>query len=178
MTLRSRSLLTVYCGVLVCTWMAAQSQSSTHGFKVKTIGPAKEPPSAQQMVVPYWTLEPGWDTELEVRNNMAQQKLTIIPVLRTPEGQEVPLSAVTLAPDQSVSVDLRDAVSQSHPELVGHLGSYGSIVFRFNGFATANMFAAAMVKRDGRPIDFHFDGREANSDYNSAGIAGIWWLPR
>ena len=87
------------------------------------------------------------------------------------------MAAVTLAPDQSVSVDLRDAVTQSHPELVGHLGSYGSILFRFNGFATANMFAAAMVKRDGGPIDFHFDGREVNSELNSGGVEGIWWLP-
>jgi len=79
MTLRSNFVLVVCCGALTCLSVFAQSQSHTHGYKVKIIGPAKEPPSAQQMVVPYWTLESGWDTELEVRNNMAQQKLTITP---------------------------------------------------------------------------------------------------
>jgi len=146
MTLRSRLLLVVFCGIFACSYATAQSQAPTRGFKVKTIGPAKEPPTAQEMVVPYWSLEPGWNTELEMRNNMAQRKLMVTPVLRMANGQEFPLAAVTLEPDQSVSVDLRDVVGQSHPELAGHPGSYGSVVFRFNGLASANMFAGRVAR--------------------------------
>lgn len=39
-------------------------------------------PKAQEQFAPYWTSEPGWHTELQLRNNLAAQSLTVIPVLR------------------------------------------------------------------------------------------------
>ena len=53
--------------------------------------PAKWTPAPQELYAPYWTLEPGWTTELEMRNNLARRDLQITPVLRTPDGVEVSL---------------------------------------------------------------------------------------
>jgi hypothetical protein len=51
------------------------------------------------------------------------------------------------------------------------------VVFRFDGLYPDNLFAATIVRREGEPIDFHFDGQENGPNYNSGGIEGMWWLP-
>jgi hypothetical protein len=53
------------------------------------------------------------------------------------------------------------------------VGSFGSVVFRFVGTGAANGFAAALVRREGHPIDFHFDA----DDRGSSAFEGMWWLP-
>ncbi len=127
----------------------------------------------QELFAPYWTLEPGWSTELEMRNNVPWHDLRMTPVLRTPDGVEVPLAPVNLKPEEIVSLNLRTAVAAAKPELLDKMGSFGSVVFRFDGSAAANGFAAAVVRRDGHPIDFHFDAEGSSSN----AVEGMWWLP-
>ena len=80
--------------------------------------PGSGPKLPQEMFAPYWTLEPGWDSELELRNNLPFASLTVRPVLRTPAGAEVELSPVTLAPNEVRDVDLRESVAQVAPSLI------------------------------------------------------------
>jgi hypothetical protein len=68
---------------------------------------------------------------------------------------------------------LREAVASVKPELLDRTGSFGSVSFRFDGTAAANGFAAAIVRHEGHPIDFHFDA-EGNAATSSE---GVWWLP-
>jgi hypothetical protein len=39
------------------------------------------------------------------------------------------------------------------------------------------IYGASIVRREGHPIDFHFDVEDSGSEYSSSGIEGIWWLP-
>lgn len=142
------------------------------------VGLAEWKPTQQEVSTSYWTLEPGWNTELEIRNNLAERKLTVTPVLRTAGGREIALPDVVLASDEVTSIDLSDALAKVAPELPGRVGSFGSAAVRFAGLNDRNVFAASMVYREGHPIDFHFDGYDAASnDGYFSGIEGIWWLP-
>jgi hypothetical protein len=141
-----------------------------------SVGPAKWEPSPQEVSTAYWTLEPSWNTELEMRNNLRYRELTVTPVLRSADGQEASLSPVTISPQHVVSLDLR-SLAQNDPNILNNVGSFGSAVFRFNGLDAPNLFAAAIVQREGRPIDFHFDAADTGSSYSSGGIEGMWWLP-
>lgn len=140
------------------------------------VGPAKWTPAPQEVSVAYWTLEPGWNTNLEMRNNLRSRELTITPVLRAATGQELSLAPVTVAAQHVVALDLRK-LAQVDPKILTYLGSFGSAVFRFDGLYPDNLFAASIVRREGEPIDFHFDGQENGPTYNSGGIEGMWWLP-
>lgn len=40
----------------------------------KSPAPPPRPAKPQELVVPFWTLEPGWATHLELRNNLAQRR--------------------------------------------------------------------------------------------------------
>jgi hypothetical protein len=155
----------------------AQTEPPQHPPRPIVVGPAKWKPAPQELSAAYWTLEPGWDTTLEMRNNVRYWELTVTPVLRTAAGQEIALTPVTVAPQNVVAIDLRN-VSQRDPNSATYVGSFGSVVFRFNGLNASNVFAATIVRREGQPIDFHFDADQAGSPaYLSGGIEGIWWLP-
>ena len=140
--------------------------------------PAKWSPKAQEMFVSYWTLEPGWSTELEVRNNIAHRDLTVTPVLRTMAGTEIILTPVTVPPEHVAAIDLRQAISSTAPELLDRADSYGSVVCRYSSNSGSNVFAATMVQRNGTPIAFHFDEEPIDAEWNAGSMESIWWLPR
>ena len=143
-----------------------------------TVALADWKPTQQEVIACYWSLEPGWNTELEIRNNLAKRQLTVTPVLRTAAGREIALPDIILASEEVTSINLQQAVEKVAPELVNHMGSFGSAAVRFAGLNDRNVFAASMVYREGHPIDFHFDGYDAASnDGYFSGIEGIWWLP-
>jgi len=164
--------------ILPLAWAYAEGQAGppAHPPRPKMVGPAKWNPSQQEVSAAYWTLEPGWNTDLEMRNNLGFHELTVTPVLRVSTGQEIPLAPVTVAAQHIVSLDLRSLV-QSQAQILNGPGSFGSVAFRFSGLDSANLFAATIVRRGGQPIDFHFDADDAGPVYHSGGIEGIWWIP-
>jgi hypothetical protein len=86
--------------------LCAQSSPPKHPPRPKVVGPAKWEPSSQELSAAYWTLEPGWNTDVEMRNNLISRELTITPVLRSALGQETSLAPVTVAAQHIVSLDL------------------------------------------------------------------------
>jgi len=53
----------------VIAFSAAQAQRLT---------PTQHPPAGpQEVFAPYWTTEPGWETELQLKNNLASGRLTV-----------------------------------------------------------------------------------------------------
>jgi hypothetical protein len=114
-------------------------------------------------------LEAGWNTDVEMRNNLTSRELTVTPVLRSASGQEVALAPVTVAAQHVISLDLRN-LAQSQPQILNDAGSFGSVAFRFSGLNPSNLFAATVVRREGQPIDFHFD-----ADQGGKSALLNWW---
>ena len=157
--------------------VCAQSAPPPHPPRPKLLGPADWKPSPQSVSAAYWTLESGWNTDLEMRNNLRSRELTVTPVLRTAAGQELSLAPVTVAAQHVVSLNLRN-LAATDPRILNYSGSFGSAAFRFNGMSAVNVFAATIVHHEGQPIDFHFDADEAGAAYyKMGGLEGIWWLP-
>jgi hypothetical protein len=152
---------------------AVLAQSSQQGPSPQQL--AKPPqPADQEQFVSYWTTEPGWNTELHLRNNLESSDLTVAPALRTANGMETALPAVTIKPGDVVSLDLYDTLMKAAPSLVG---AWGSLVLRYNAVVHHALYAAAMVRADGRPIAYHLDGHGQGSKYEVGSREGIWWLP-
>jgi len=128
----------------------------------------------QQQFLPYWTTETGWATELQLRNNLAGHSLVVTPYLRTSEGTEIALAAVTLRPHEVQSIDLDTAIPAGEPQLVG---TYGSVVLRYHSNSLRNLYAASMLRTVGHPIAFHVDATGEIQNYEAASREGIWWLP-
>lgn len=118
--------------------------------------------SPQQLVVPYWTTEPGWNTQIEIRNNRRNKPISVQTVLRLTDGTSVTLPAITIDPAESKPVDLGLAVAAIASANVRSLPMYGSALLQFDANSSANVFAAAIVRRVGQPIAFHFDTLDPN----------------
>ena len=90
--------------VLFSSSLYAQSGAPPHPPRPTLVGPAKWEPSSQEISAAYWTLEAGWNTDVEMRNNLTSRELTVTPVLRSASGQEVALAPVTVAAQHVVSL--------------------------------------------------------------------------
>jgi len=141
-------------------------------------------PRPQEVFAPYWTSEPGWTTELQLRNNLTSGSLTVTPVLRVASGQEIPFDPVAIPSNASVSVWVNEQLLSHASQLLGQPGSYGSVVFRFISPNAENLFATAVPSMNAEPIAFPVGAHRAWAAQdplrrNRAGsLEGMWWIPR
>src|SRR5713226_1001856 len=134
------------------------------------------PPADQEQIVPYWTTETGWMSELQLRNNAVGQDVTVTPVLRLPNGTETTLAPVTIKPQEVKAIDLDAAIAAAAaPQLVG---TYGSVALRYHSISNRNLYAALMVRNIGHPFAFHIDATGESQDLQAGSREGIWWLPK
>ncbi len=159
-----RSLL-LLCLALLLAPVAAPQQS-----------PSRPPPAPvdQEQIVPYWTTETGWTSELQLRNNQVGLDLTVTPVLRTAYGAETTLAPATIKPQEVKSIDLDAAVGTAAPQLVG---TYGSLALRYRSPGSRSLYASVMVRNIGHPFVFHIDATVETQD-QAGSREGIWWLPK
>jgi len=95
------TLLCLFVTLAPCSrWALAQNSHAASD------GPRSGPNSASarhselqnfEQYVSYWTTEPGWRTELQLRNNLDPGELTVTPALRSADGTE------TTSPDLIVT---------------------------------------------------------------------------
>jgi hypothetical protein len=96
---------------------AAQSQASQRHAQIAA---AKViPPQSFEQIVPYWTAESGWHTELQLRNNLISDSLTVTPILASADGTETPLNDVTVLPGEVKTIDLHRALAEVNSTLAG-----------------------------------------------------------
>lgn len=149
-------------------------------FSATWVRAEKPTPKPQESFAPYWTAEPGWETELQLRNNLATGQLTVIPLLRLASGREIPLDSVTIDSNDAVSVPVADALAKHAPELLNQPGVFGSVAFRYTSLHARNLSVAVMVHMHGQPIGFHIDSypvAKGGKDGSERGgsLEGIWW---
>jgi hypothetical protein len=137
-------------------------------------------PKSQESFAPYWTSEPGWTTELQLKNNLPSTPLTVTPVLRLASGNEILLDPATIPPNSSVSVSVNEELLAHASDLLSQPGSYGSVVFRYTSPSAGNLYADVLLSIHGEPISFPMVARAESAIPVSPGssLEGIWWQPR
>jgi hypothetical protein len=131
-----------------------------------------------EQFAPYWTAEGGWHTDLQLRNNLAADSLTVRPSLRTSDGTETALKPVTLLPGEVRSINLMDALAEINSNLAGQANAYGSIALRYTAKAMRNLYGSVMVHDTGYPVMYHLDAVNQAPAWKSGSREGIWWLPK
>jgi hypothetical protein len=137
----------------------------------------KPTPKPQESFAPYWTTEPGWSTELQLKNNLAAAPLTVTPVLRLADGREISLDPVTIASNAVESVDV-NATLANRPNPFSGTPMYGSVSFRYTSKHAKNLYAAVMIHRHGEPIGYHVDAWPVYTEPRPGSREGVWWQPR
>jgi hypothetical protein len=164
-------ILSTMPGATLPSYLAGQTANQTSR-------PHRDRPSiANESFAPYWTAEPGWHTELQLRNNLQDSQLEVTPLLRLADGGTVKLAAVTVPASHAVSVDVKDQLMLVAPDIVNKNGSFGSVTFSYTSPGAKNLYAAVMVHMDGRPIGYHVDAFPLSKTSRETTREGIWWLP-
>jgi hypothetical protein len=169
----------VLSALLTCTLSVGQDlqdpearQADTpQSHAVKRIHPIRE----FEQFAAYWTEEPGWHTELQLRNNPAAGELVVTPSLRSPDGTELQLAPVTIPPGDVANVPVHESLMNSRS---GFTATYGSVVFHYRAPVIKALNAVAMIHLEGKPIGFHVDAYPQASRWVTGSREGIWWLPR
>jgi hypothetical protein len=131
-----------------------------------------------EVVAGYWSVEPGWHTELELGNNLTSRSLVVRTTLTTFQGTEIDLDPITVAPGEMRTFDLRQSLQLVGAGLMQTANSFGSVRFRYDSAAGASLYASVMVYRDGSPIAFHIPATGEGGGNEITGWDSIWWLPR
>jgi hypothetical protein len=132
----------------------------------------------------YWSSEPGWDTELQLKNNLTSAPLTVTPILRLVSGQEIPLTAVTIPANASLSVWVNEGLDEHAPTLLGRPDSYGSVLFRFASVSAMNLYATAVPSMRAAPVAFRvpahpgWDPADTLRNNGPGSLEGVWWQAR
>jgi hypothetical protein len=174
---RSVRLIAITTLTLTAILSAQDSRPARKAIKWEELSPkAKQKfasKSLEQFAV-YWTDEAGWHSELQMRNNLAAQTLTVTPSLRSTDGTEVALPPVTIGINDVITLNVHDLLPKSAPQMIG---AYGSVVFRYQAPGPHALYAAVMVHDPGHAISFHLDAFPKAANYDVGSREGIWWLP-
>lgn len=179
--LRFTSVFTAVIVVCVCafsqqpaTQLTREQLRASHDIQAASrVLPSRE----FEQFAPYWTAEPGWHTELQLRNNLVSDDLTVRPSLRLSDGTEVDLNPIILLSGEVRSIDLMDALANINSHLAGRADAYGSIVLRYNSKSMRNLYGSVMVHDTGHPIMYHLDAVSQATGWKAGSREGIWWLP-
>lgn len=174
---RACSVLVLMIGVCLLGVAAQSSLGPTRQTTAHKISPPQlpQPPAVdQEQFLPYWTTEPGWQSEIQLRNNQQSADLTVTPVLRTTNGTETSLQPVTIKPREALITDIATALASVAPNLIG---SYGSVVLRYKAPTEMSLYSMAMIRGAGKPLALHIDSSSQLPSYQTGSREGIWWLP-
>ena len=144
---------------------------------IQPLAASKKPPkSRQEVIAPYWSLESGWKTSFEIRNNLPTEAMRVTPVLRTHSGEELRLPVIEVGSEQIRSVDLHSLLTENQARRLRN-SPYGSVAFQFEGWGLRNIYASTMITMPGHPIGFHFDAIGHYARAESHEFSGVWWMP-
>jgi hypothetical protein len=66
----------------------------------------------QHLYAPYWIAENGWDTEVQLRNNLPSEPLTVTPVLHAASGETVTLADIIVAGNDTQTIHISQTLRQ------------------------------------------------------------------
>lgn len=151
----------------------AQTQTQTQRPKNHT-----RPFVTQEVFANYWTIEPGWNTHFEIRNNRPDRNIDVEITINTADGTQASLGTVTAFPNEVADVDLSALVAARKPQLLTSPVRYGSASFKYVAQHSHNLYIGIMIHRMGLPISFHLDAVFNVPEWGASTEESIWWLPK
>lgn len=158
--LRPISLLTILVLLLSVAWERTAGQGET---------------TEQALWSPYWTVQPGFTSTLEVKNNRAQETLTVIASLYFTSGEEHYLEPIQLAPRQTAIVNLNRVLESLSPFVAARASKEGTAEVKFNGPNLQALMGSISVTNPERGIAWNFRLYPV-IPLPAAPIRGLFWF--
>lgn len=130
------------------------------------------PVTLHRLFTPFWTIDRGHQSVMQIHNNSIERPLEVKPVLLSDVGDRFELSTVKLAPLQNASVNIRDELTK-----LGKGGiTSGSAVFEYlldHGGAIA---AEISVSEPAQSLIYTIISSEKGA--KSKKLSSVYWFPK
>jgi len=137
---------------------------------------AEEERAEQVLWSPYWTVAPNFTSTLEMKNNLAEEPLTVHVWLYSAGGEEHYLQAVWLQPRQTVVLDLNTAIAALPPATAARLGKEGTAKATFLASHVSNLMGAISVTNPKRGAAWNFRLYPSFAERPVVPVRGLFWL--
>jgi hypothetical protein len=133
--------------------------------------------SAQALWAAYWTIEPGFTSTLEMKNNLVQSPLDITVSLYFANGEEYPLSPIAIGPRQTVVLDISSIIASLPPAVRARAGTQGTLEVDFNAPTPSALMGSISVANPALGTAWNFFLYAQRPDPTPLPLRGIFWFP-
>ncbi len=95
--------------------------------------PALEQPVEYAVWSPYWTVQPGFTSTMEMKNNRAKETLRVVVSLYFAGGEEYHLDPILLGPRQTIVMNLNRVVESLPVSVAERATKEGTAEVKFGG---------------------------------------------
>ncbi|MBZ5725872.1 MAG: hypothetical protein LAP87_12850 [Acidobacteriia bacterium] len=134
-----------------------------------TLGTASDP-NMRQVFSPYWSIAGGYESVVQLHNNLVGQALSVRPVLLSPDGVRLELDEIKIGPNANASLDIRDALAKNHSAMQS-----GSAVFEYSHPSGSALLAETAVTQPDETMAYTIAATELGA--STAGQHAVFWLP-
>lgn len=125
----------------------------------------------------YWTVEPGFSSTLEMKNNRVHDTLTARVSLYSASGEEYYLHAITMAPRETVVVSINNVMESLPPAIAARAGKNGTIELEFDGPNSSAIMGSVTVRNPEKKIAWNFFLYPSRPGLAYAPLQGVFWFP-
>jgi hypothetical protein len=133
--------------------------------------------SAQALWAAYWTIEPGYTSTLEMKNNLVHSPLDLSVSLYFASGEEYPLSPISVGPRQTVVLDVSSIIASLPPAVRARAGTQGTLEVDFNAPTPSALMGSVSVANPAIGTAWNFFLYAQRPDPTPLPLRGVFWFP-
>lgn len=126
---------------------------------------------------PYWTVQPGFTSTLEMKNNRAEETLPVQVSLYFANGEEYYLDPMQLGPRQTVVIDLNHIIESLPASVAARAGREGTLEVVHNGANFQALMGSVSVTNPEQGIAWVFRLYPSAPDFPVVPVRGLFWFP-
>ncbi|MGH9579404.1 MAG: hypothetical protein ACRD2R_00295, partial [Terriglobales bacterium] len=133
----------------------------------------------QKLWVPYWTVEPGFRSTLELKNNRTETALTVEMSVYLLSGPEYYLPSVHLQPRETRTLDLNQVLSGLLPASGDKAAQQGQLELWFHSENPSALMGSVSVSNPEKGIAWNFFlyPRRTDPEAGAVPVRGVFWFP-
>ena len=140
-------------------------------------GPRAEADTDEQVLwSPYWSVEPGYTSTLEMKNNRAVETLTVNVSLYFASGEEYYLEPLQVGPRQTVTVNLNLLYDALPPAVAARATREGTLEVEFDAENHAALMGSVSVRNPERGIAWNFRLYPRDAGLPKLPLRGLFWF--
>jgi hypothetical protein len=138
--------------------------------------PAPDQPVEYAVWSPYWTVQSGFTSTMEIKNNRAKETLRVVVSLYFAGGEEYHLDPISLGPRQTIVMNLNRVVESLPVSVAERAAKEGTAEVKFGGPNNAALMGSISVTNPEQGIAWNFRLYPVKLTLAVTPLRGLFWF--